>query len=482
MLRTLRWRFVLSHVLPLAIIIPVMGIALVYVLETQVLLGILSEELEGQALLSAKIAAGRPAIWTDPEQAHAYVAEVGAEVDTRVMLLDAQGNLLASSEPADTERLGQTIQPDGWATAVAGETSARSAYSRHMEHEIVDVLVPIMDQDGHIVGVIRLSQRLTNVIEQLLHQRYVIGGVLLIGLLLGTVAGWVLALNLERPLRDVTRAVDEIARSEQTTPLPERGPQEIQHLLHSVNTLVERLHSLEQARRQLLSNLVHELGRPLGAFRSATQALQGRSGEDTALRRELLAGMDAEVDRLGRLLDDLSRLHDQVLGTLELNRQPTPLGEWLTRTLPPWRESAEAKGLKWEATVPVDLPTLEVDPDRLAQVVGNLLSNAIKYTPPKGTVSLEAGAEGREAWIRISDTGPGITPEEQARIFAPFYRSQRGRRFPQGMGLGLNIAYALVAAHDGRLEVDSTPSVGSHFTVWLPLPSQNAEPLKINLK
>jgi two-component system sensor histidine kinase BaeS len=471
MLRTLRSRFVLSHVLPLAIIIPVMGIALIYVLETQVSLGVLSQELEGQALLAAKIVVGRPEIWRDPEQAQAFVAEVGMDLGTRVMLLDAQGHLLASSEPADVGRLGQTIQPDGWAAALAGETSVRSAHSWQMQQEIVDVLVPVMDQGMQIAGVVRLSHQLTNVYEQFLRQRYLVGGILLVGLLLGSVVGWVLALNLERPLRDVTGAARQLASGEQLAPLPERGPKEIQNLLHSMNVLVQRLLSLEQARRQLLSNLVHELGRPLGAFRSATQALLGRSGEDPALRRELLEGMDEEVERLGRLLDDLAGLHEQVLGTLELNRQPTALGEWLAHTLPPWRESAQAKGLKWEATIPPNLPTVDVDPDRLAQVVGNLLSNAIKYTPRRGTVSLDAGVEGKEAWIRIGDTGPGITPEEQERIFAPFYRSQRGRRFPQGMGLGLSIAYTLVAAHDGRLELDSTPNVGSHFTIWLPLQS-----------
>jgi signal transduction histidine kinase len=115
-----------------------------------------------------------------------------------------------------------------------------------------------------------------------------------------------------------------------------------------------------------------------------------------------------------------------------------------------------------------------LDPDRLAQVVGNLLSNAIKYTPQGGTVSLAAGAGADEVWIRISDTGPGISADEQARIFAPFYRSQLNRRFPQGMGLGLSIASSLVAAHGGRLELDSAPGQGSHFTVRLPLRSPEA--------
>lgn len=468
MLRTLRSRFVLSHVLPLAIIVPVMGLALVYVLETQVLMGFLARELEGQAVLAAKLAAGRPEIWHDLEQAQAFVREVGRDLDTRVMLLDANGALIASSAASDAELLGKVIQPEGWTAVMAGETSVRTAYSQRTQQEIVDVLVPIPDPETEL-GVIRLSHHLTNVYEQLVRQRYLIGGILLAGLLLGTLAGCVLALNLERPLRDATQAVQQLASGERLTPLPERGPQEIQRLLHSVNVLLQRLLSLEEARRRLLSNLVHELGRPLGAFRSATQALLGRSGEEAALRKELLAGMDAEADRLGRLLDDLAGLHDQVLGTLELNRLPIQLADWLARTLPPWRESAQAKGLKWDAALPPDLPTVEVDPDRLAQVVGNLLSNAIKYTPAKGSVSVAVGVEGDEVWIRVSDTGPGIPPEEKTRIFSPFYRSHPGRRFPQGMGLGLSIADSLVAAHGGRLELESTPGLGSHFTVWLPL-------------
>jgi signal transduction histidine kinase len=233
--------------------------------------------------------------------------------------------------------------------------------------------------------------------------------------------------------------------------------------------LVERLQSLEQARRQLLANLVHELGRPLGALRSAVDALQDGTDQDAAFRDELLDGMGREVDRLGRLVDDLAGLHDQVLGTLELRLHTTDLGEWLTHSLGPWREAVQMQGLHWQATVPSDLPTIAIDTDRLGQALGNLLSNAIKYTPSGGTVSVGAGTRQEETWIEVRDTGPGILPEERERIFTPFYRSEAGRRFPQGMGLGLSIAQTLVAAHGGRLEVDSIPGVGSRFIIWLPM-------------
>jgi signal transduction histidine kinase len=110
---------------------------------------------------------------------------------------------------------------------------------------------------------------------------------------------------------------------------------------------------------------------------------------------------------------------------------------------------------------------IEIDPDRLAQVLGNLLSNAIKYTPAGGAVSFEAGLDNGDVRLRVSDTGTGIEPEEQGRIFEPFYRSQSDR-FPEGLGLGLAIAQDLIEAHGGRLEVESQPGQGSQFTAWLP--------------
>jgi len=270
-------------------------------------------------------------------------------------------------------------------------------------------------------------------------------------------------------LKRVTLAVQQLASGELQEPLSEDGPDEIRILIRSFNSFVERLQTLEQNRRQLLANLVHELGRPLGALHSAIQALAGGADRDETLRRELLAGMDQEIARLRRLLDDLAQLREQLTGTLELARRPVAMSEWLTNLLATRKEAARQKGLQWQETIPPDLPTLEIDPDRLAQAVGNLISNATKYTPSGGMISVETDTETTWMFIRVSDTGPGIPTEEMERIFMPFYRGRTGRRFPQGMGLGLTIARDLVIAHGGRLEVKSALGQGSRFTVWLPL-------------
>jgi signal transduction histidine kinase len=146
----------------------------------------------------------------------------------------------------------------------------------------------------------------------------------------------------------------------------------------------------------------------------------------------------------------------------------------------PWRQVAQDKGLEWRSEIAGTLPEIQADPDRLAQVLGNLLSNAIKYTSA-GTISIQARVEGGQVVIVVADTGIGIAPAEQARIFEPFYRSDRDRRFPQGMGLGLSIARDLVEAHGGRLTVESTPGQGSRFSVWLPLAPVPTDPAALSL-
>lgn len=475
MFRSLRGRFVLSHMLPLVVVIPLIGVALVYVLETQMMLDNLSTELMGQAVIVAEIAGTRADIWADPAQAQLFVALVDSNLTTRIMLLDLNGDLLCSSDPSDVDLVGQRLQLAGWASARAGTASVHTTYSRYLQQEVVDVLVPVIGPDQQIMGVVRMSHRLFSVYERFLRLRYLIAGVLAGGLVLGAVAGWAMAVNLERPLRQVTQAVSQLTSGERTDPLSEQGPREVRSLSRAVNTLVEQLHSMEQARRKLLSNLVHELGRPLGAFHSAIQALLGGAADDPLLRHDLLAGMADEVGRMRRLLDDLATLHDQVLGSLELDRRQTELYPWLAHTLSPWQQVAQDKGLQWQVAIPASLPTIEIDPDRLGQALGNLLSNAIKYTPSGGTVTVQAGIEARQVWVRVSDTGPGIAPEDLERIFTPFYHPrprepQSDRRFADGMGLGLSIAHDLVAAHGGRLQAESTPGLGSRFTVWLPLP------------
>jgi two-component system sensor histidine kinase BaeS len=458
-MRTLRSRLILSHILPILLTVPLVGIALVYLLETQVLLSGLSDELVRQAAYMAGTAQIQPAIWTDPAQAQRFVA--GHDLDSRsnIMLIDSRGHVLASSQQTDVPALRD---------ALAGVQQVQVGYVQDTHGSFVQVVVPVVGPDRQIMGVVRVVQQLGYVHQQVLRLRYLIAGVLGGELVLSIGLGLALALRLGRSLEQVTGAIYGVASGREWTTLPEQGPEEIRLLLRAFNSLTERLRLLEDARHRLLANLVHELGRPLGAVQSGIQALLAGADQDVAFRQELLEGMDTQIGRLRPLLDDLTELHGQVLGTLELKIEHVALSDWLSRVAAPWHQAALDKGLHWQSAIPDSLPALEIDPGRMAQALGNLLSNAIKYTP-EGTVSLETAVRQDGVIITVADTGIGIAPSEQDRIFEPFYRGQVDRHFPDGMGLGLSIARDLVTAHGGRLQVESTPGRGSQFSVWLPL-------------
>jgi two-component system, OmpR family, sensor histidine kinase BaeS len=466
-MRSLRARLILSHIIPILIIIPLVGVVLVYLLETQVLLGNVSNELIRQAVLVADVAGSYSEIWFSPARAQLFVNQISPQVTARVMLLDPVGRLMVSSDAGDAAQVGKVFDQEYIQRVQNGETT--DVQVTHNQSEISDVIVPVITGDGRLLGFVRLVNPLLDVFTRSQTLRKISLLVLGVGVLLGLLLGWRLATEIEHPIRTVTHALPQLARGGELTPIPEQGPEEIRLLVRSVNALVERLRTLEEGRRRLLANLVHELGTPLGALRSGVQALLGGADEDVNLRKELLSGMDLELGSLQGLLDELAHLHDQVLGPLELNAHPVDLNEWINTFSGPWREAAQEKGLHWETEIAEQLPVVSIDPDRLSQALGNLVSNAIRYTPADGTIWIRANTQPGTVQIQVTDTGPGMTEEEQHQIFSPLYRGKAARRFSQGMGLGLTIARDLVQAHGGKLIVESKPGHGSTFSIQIPL-------------
>jgi len=469
-MRSLRGRFILSHLLPILLVAPLVTLILLYLLETQILLVEMSEDITEKANLIADTVNGRPELLQNAAQAESFIAGVSIYVDEGVLLISPQGVVLASTETTPGELLEEEVDLSGLETAVSGDSSLVITYGV-TQHQAI-VLVPVRDINQQLIGIIGVTDTLAGAASQISRLRSLVFAGLLLELLLGVVIGIVMARRLGKPIIRTAAAVVDIADGHQIDEVPVEGPKEIRALGQAVNTLSERLRLLEETRRRSLANIVHELGRPLGAIGSAIYVLRHGADDDPQLREELLGGIQESIENMKPLLDDLSLLHGQVQGTIQLNRRPVAISDWLPPLLLPWRAAAQEKNLQWQTDIPPGLPTLNVDPARLAQVVGNLLSNAVKYTPEEGAIFISAAATAAELLIRVKDTGPGIQPEEQERIFEPFYRSQAQRRFPQGLGLGLTIARDLVEAHDGRLQLGSTPDSGSSFTIHLPLAAE----------
>jgi two-component system phosphate regulon sensor histidine kinase PhoR len=238
-------------------------------------------------------------------------------------------------------------------------------------------------------------------------------------------------------------------------------------LLLFLNDITEEKR-LEAIKRDFVANVSHELRTPLAAIKGYSETLLDGGVDDEETSREFLGVIDRHATRMSRLIDDLltlSRLESQQMAIV-----PTPvdLSELLNSTEKSFRKHAKDKGVTLSAKVPEDLPVVLGDHDRLEQVVVNLLDNAIKYTPEGGSVILRATSESGVIKVEVVDTGIGIPEADMPRIFERFYRVDKARsRDLGGTGLGLAIVKHIMQGHNGTLNVESSPGVGSTFSFTL---------------
>lgn len=467
---SLRTRFVVSHVLPLVVVIPLVGLLLLYVLETQFFLPALQTALARQAELIAALTEDTPPLWQSTEQAQTVVDHLSLHDVLEVVLIDTNGRVL-TGEGAGT--MVALPFPSGVLSLPEHAEARQNVVTIQDSGSIrtITVWVPVTGHELQPLGAVRLTQTVNRVTDDIQRLRDVIIAVSLLGLVIGGGLGAGLALQLERPLAQVTTAVKSLAEGNRRDPLPVYGPRELQTLTGTVNTLIAQLHALAQTRLQLLANLAHELNRPLGAMQVAVESLAGGASDDLPLRDELLTGVQGEIHRMQRLVKSLVDLHAGLSGPFALNRASINMNEWLPAVLAPYRVAAQAQGITVQTEFETPLPTLLVDPDRLGQLAGNLMDNALKYTSAGGTITITARplpADGNipHFILSIHDTGGGIADEDLAHIFTPFYRSRLRTRFPQGMGLGLTIARDVATAHGGTLTVTNQDD-GARFTLTL---------------
>lgn len=338
------------------------------------------------------------------------------------------------------------------------------------------------DQGDQRVGFLQIAAPLNEVQESLrqLSTLMALGGA--IGVLAAAFVGAFLARKALEPIDRITQAASAIAlggdlQRRITKPGP---PDEVGRLTETFNVMLDRLEGTFKAQQRFTADISHELRTPLTTIRGNVDLLQRMGGADQAS----IEAIRSETDRMIRLVGDLLLLAQADAG-LPIRREPIAIDQLAGEVVR--QVQVISAGVKVSLQADVSEPLcLNGDPDRLRQLLLNLIDNAIKYTPSGGEVKLRVARENGSARLDVSDNGPGIPlqdlepgPNGVPLIFERFYRVEKSRtrstssggngRSGSGTGLGLSIAYWIVQAHAGQIEIRSEIGGGTTMTVWLPL-------------
>ena len=232
----------------------------------------------------------------------------------------------------------------------------------------------------------------------------------------------------------------------------------------------DQLEIATRHKSEFLANMSHELRTPLNAIIGFSDVLLAEMfGSVNQKQREYLGDIRGSGAHQLSLINDILDLSKVEAGRLELELGPVSVSETIATGVSLLRERATNKGVTLESEVQPDLPLVNADGRKLKQVVLNLLTNAVKFTPAGGQVVARALSLDGDIVVAVSDTGVGIDPADQARIFAEFVQTRQGKAAEEGTGLGLTLAKKLVELHGGRIWVESQPGAGSTFTFTIPI-------------
>jgi two-component system OmpR family sensor kinase len=317
--------------------------------------------------------------------------------------------------------------------------------------------------EGEPVGALTVATPEAQLSDQAMRLMARLAIALAVGLIVTAVFAWYLSGRITRPVQRLAKAADEVAEGRYDTHVPEvPGKDEIADLADSFRQMTERLAEAEELERNFLMTVSHELRTPLTAIRGHVEALREGLVDDPDTRTASLNVISAEAGRLERLVGDVLDLAKLDTRRFTVLREEVDMARLLERAHAVFAEEAKRRGIDYEQDVEAQ-PVIVSDGDRVLQIITNLLANAFRWTPDGGRVDLRLSSENGRIHVAVEDSGPGITPEEQERIFRPFWTHDG-----KGTGLGLAIAKELALALGGRIELNSEVGRGSRFELVLP--------------
>ena len=290
----------------------------------------------------------------------------------------------------------------------------------------------------------------------------------LIGAVLALFLGIIISRTLTRPIRELTRATHAISEGDLSQQVPVRTKDELGELAQAFNRMSSELSRSVNTRKQMTADIAHELRTPLSLILGHAEAVHDGVLPATLENFEIIRD---EATRLEHLVNDLRTLSLADAGELTITPQTIEPERLINEVASVFQYQTSKKDISLTVEVASPLPSIEVDPGRMTQVLTNILDNATRHTPEGGRINLSAKQVEDNVEISIQDSGPGVPADILDRIFERFYRTDSSRQRDGdtgGSGLGLAIAKSIVQAHSGQLSAESEPGQGLKIIISLP--------------
>ena len=402
----------------------------------------------------------------------AQLDQSAGDAGVRVLLMDDRGNVLHDTD--NDTFAGRTI-------TLPPNSGRRPNVTQSIEGGTVLTIASLPDprfQMGLRLAVVSPEQSLTNAWRDVLPRLSLAA---LSALLVSIAIAWWFASTITRPMVEITRASEEMARGnlQPDLTLPETND-EVGRLSKAFSVMAREVARSHRAMRDLLANVSHDLRTPLTSISGFAGALVDGTASGPEAAREVGRIIGEEAERMRRLIEDLLYLGRIESGDVSLQRDELDLAELVRAAQARFLFRAQEAGINFDVRAKSPVPIMG-DAHRLGQVLDNLVENAFKHTPPTGSIEVTVELEGARggpavrqgrgsttAVLSVHNTGSYIPPAEIERVFERFYQLDKARAGSVGRGLGLAIAREIVQAHRGRIDLKSSAQTGTTFVVRIP--------------
>jgi signal transduction histidine kinase len=413
-------------------------------------------EVKAQAAAGAQVvAASASGQMEDRGDLGDIVDEAGRDLGGRVIIVDERGRLIADSAD-ETGFYGD--RPEIRTALDEGRIAQGRRFSETLGESLLFTAVPIVRGENR-VGAVRVTQSVDAIDQRVRRDIFGLVGIGLIALVLSLGFAWVLAGTLARPLQRLAAAARRVEAGDLEARAEPEGSAEHREVAHAFNDMTERLGQVLEAQRQFVANASHQLRTPLTGLRLRLEAASLKAGPELAAELE---AAEREVERLARLLTALLTLARE--GDRPAAGASVSLGAAVEHACDRWADRAAQGGHRLVTDCRDEVA--QASEEDLAIVLDNLIENALNYSPG-GTVSVECGREGGEAYVAVADEGPGLEPGDEQLVFERFARGSRGRQSP-GTGLGLALVATLARRWGGSARLVNRPEGGARAEVRFP--------------